>query len=149
MKYDWSRLNHLRLGRYAEYFTKMALTLHGIDIYTSDVDDRGIDFIARTTSGSFYEVQVKSLRESGYIFHQKSLFELKPNLISAVVIFRNSEPPHLFLIPALEWLKPNALLRDRDYEGKQSDPEWGINVSKKNWPLLEQYAFERMVSVLK
>ena len=147
--YEWSKLNHLRIGRYAEYFTKMEMTLHGIDVYTADVDDRGIDFIARTAKGAFYEVQVKSLRNTGYIFHPKDLFEPRPNLVSAVVIFRDGEPPHLFLIPAPEWLNPNDLLRDHNYDGKKSAPEWGINVSKKNWPLLEKYSFEKMVVALK
>lgn len=27
-RYDWSRLNHLQLCRYAEYFTKMEFTLN-------------------------------------------------------------------------------------------------------------------------
>jgi hypothetical protein len=148
MKYDWSRLDRLRVGRYAEYFVKMELTLHGIDIYTADVDDRGIDFVARTPKGSFYEVQVKSLRESGYIFFEKSKFELRANLVAAIVIFRQGEPPTPFLIPALEWLKPNSLLANRDYEGKKSAPEWGLNISKKNWPLLEQYGFEKMAGVM-
>ncbi len=27
-RYDWSQLNHLQIGRYAEYFTKMEFVLH-------------------------------------------------------------------------------------------------------------------------
>jgi hypothetical protein len=28
-RYDWSRLNHLQFGRYAEYFVKMEFALYG------------------------------------------------------------------------------------------------------------------------
>ncbi len=41
--YDWGKLNHLQLGRYAEYFVKMEFTRHGFDVYSAEVDDKGID----------------------------------------------------------------------------------------------------------
>ena len=52
----WSKLNHLQLGRYAEYFTKMEFTSYGYEVYTSEVDDHGIDFVAQnpTTKELFY-----------------------------------------------------------------------------------------------
>lgn len=43
----WSRLNHLQLGRYAEYYAKMEFTSYGFYVYASEVDDHGIDFIAQ------------------------------------------------------------------------------------------------------
>jgi hypothetical protein len=70
-RYDWSRLNHLQVGKFAEYFVKMEFTLYGFDIYTSEVDDRGIDFVIRRGQDHYYDVQVKSLRGMGYIFFQK------------------------------------------------------------------------------
>ena len=58
--YPWSSLSHLQLGRYAEYLVKMQMTLHGFEVYSPEIDDRGIDFVARTADGRFLEVQVKS-----------------------------------------------------------------------------------------
>ena len=43
----WSRLSHLQLGRYAEYYAKMEFASYGYDVYTSEVDDHGVDFVAR------------------------------------------------------------------------------------------------------
>lgn len=40
-RYQWSKLNGLQVGRYAEYFVKMEFTMHGFQVYTSEVDDRG------------------------------------------------------------------------------------------------------------
>ena len=75
-RYLWSHLNTQQVGTYAEYFVKMELTMFGFQVYSTEVDDRGIDFVARKGNGPFMEVQVKSLRQFGYVFMHKSKFEL-------------------------------------------------------------------------
>ncbi len=147
-RYSWSRLNHLQLGRYAEYFAKMEFTLFGFDVYTSEVDDRGIDFVVRKSEHRYYDVQVKSIRGMNYVFFPKDKFSARDNLLAAVVLFFEGDPPQLYLIPATAWRQPNALLVSRDYEGKKSKPEWGLNLSRKNSPLLAQFAFDEMVQRL-
>ncbi len=141
----WSRLNRLQVGRYAEYLVKMELTLAGFQVYSPEIDDRGIDFVARRGDGPYYEVQVKSLRESGYIFLSKDKTPLSPHRLIAVVILRDCQPPNLYLISTLAWERPNSLFVSHDYKGKKSDPEWGLNVSKKNQGLLDSYAFEKVI----
>lgn len=144
-RYAWSRLNHLQVGRFAEYFVKMEFALYGFQVYTAEVDDRGIDFIVRHESAGFYEIQVKSIRGLNYIFMQKDKFPLRPNRIAAVVVLLEDQPPDLYLIPAPAWQSPNALLVGRDYEGKQSKPEWGLNLSTKNLPLLAAFRFDSIL----
>jgi hypothetical protein len=73
---DWTRLNNLQLGKYAEYFAKMEFASYGLEVYTSEVDDRGIDFIVKDLQGRFCEIQVKALRGTGYVFMQKSKFNI-------------------------------------------------------------------------
>ena len=58
-RFRWAGLNRQQVGRYAEYFVKMEFTMHGFQVYSAEVDDRGIDFVARHEDGTFYEVQVK------------------------------------------------------------------------------------------
>ena len=147
-KYDWSQISSLHLGQYAEYFVKMELTLYGLDIYSSEVDDRGIDFVARTGSSRYYDFQVKSVRGTNYIFFQKEKFKLRDNLIAAIVIFNENKTPDLYLIPSIFWKTPNDLLVSRDYEGKKSRPEWGINISQKNMRLLEPFGIEKIITML-
>lgn len=147
-KYNWDRLNHLQLGRYAEYFAKMEFTLYGFDVYTAEVDDRGIDFVVRRDSDRYYDVQVKSSRKLNYIFFPKGKFDLRDNLLAAVVLFIASEAPQLYLIPSTAWCEPNALFVSRDYEGKKSKPEWGLNLSRKNLPLLARFSFDMAVQGL-
>jgi hypothetical protein len=140
-RYDWSRLNHLQVGRFAEYFVKMELTLFGFEVYSSEVDDRGIDFVARRGSGPFFEVQVKSVRGFNYIFVPKDKCVLGPHRLLAVVILHEGQAPDLYLVPMTRWSEPNKLFADRNYEGKPSKPEWGLNLSVANQALLDPFAF--------
>ena len=152
-KYDWGRLNRMQLGRYAEYLVKMEFTLYGFDVYTAEVDDKGIDFVVRKERRTgeaevdyrYYNVQVKAVRGMNYVFFRKDKFVLRDNLLAAVGLFRDGELPSLYLIPATAWHLPNALFVGRDYEGLKSKPEWDINLSQRNLDLLKLYDFDRTV----
>ena len=52
---NWSRsdLTRQKLGTFCEYYAKMSLASYGVSIYTSEVDDHGIDFIAESKRGFF------------------------------------------------------------------------------------------------
>ena len=43
----WADLNHLQTGRYGEDFAKMAFGRAGFDVFSPEVDDKGIDFVLR------------------------------------------------------------------------------------------------------
>ena len=147
-KHLWSELTKLQLGRYAEYFVKMEFTLHGFDVYSAEVDDKGIDFVIRKDEGRYYDIQVKSARNLTYIFFPKDKFILSKNLIAAIVLFTDNQPPALYLVPSTVWLAPNALFADREYIGKKSPPEWGLNLSQRNLSILSPYTFEDVVKTL-
>lgn len=140
---NWSKLNHLQLGRYAEYYAKMEFASYGFEVYTSEVDDHGVDFIAKLPDETrFYEVQVKSVRDFGYIYMSKSKMpELSEDRLVCYLHFIDGKLPDIFVIPATAWKNPNAVLVDRKYDkpGQKSEPEWGINISKKNYDLLTEY----------
>jgi hypothetical protein len=147
-KYDWTRLNHMQLGRYAEYFVKMEFTLYGFDVHTSELDDRGIDFVIRKGDTRYFDVQVKSIRNLNYIFFPKDKFQPRVNLLAAIVLFSNGKQSSLYLIPSTLWLQPNSLFVSRDYEGLKSKPEYGLNLSLKNLSLLAEFSFEKSVLLL-
>jgi hypothetical protein len=147
-RHDWSRLKPLQIGKYAEYFVKMECTLYGFDVYSTEVDDKSIDFVIRKSHEQYYDIQVKSARNMNYIFIQKDKFELRKNLLVAVVYFIENYPPDLFLIPSSVWLTPNQCFVSRDYEGKKSKPEWGIYVTPKTYPLLAEYAYDKILERL-
>jgi hypothetical protein len=126
----------------------MEFALHGFQVDTAEVDDRGTDFIVRHEAGRVYQVQVKSSRELNYIFTQKDKFPLRPDLLAAVVVLLEDHPPDHYLTPAPAWKTPNPLLVSWDYEGKKSKPEWGLNLSTRNLPLLANFRFEEVVESL-
>lgn len=137
---NWSKLTGLQLGRYAEYYAKMELTSYGFDVYTSEVDDHGVDFVAKAPNTStFYEVQVKSVRDYNYTSIQKNKM---PELIGSRLVcymhFVDGKLPDVFIIPAKAWAEPNAVLVNREY----TKAEWGVNISRKNYHLLDKYKIE-------
>ena len=53
---NWNKLSGLQLGRYAEYYAKMEFASYGFEVYTSEVDDHGVDFIAKSPNDNkFYD----------------------------------------------------------------------------------------------
>lgn len=142
---DWGVLTSLQLGRYAEYYAKMEFASYGMEVYSSEVDDHGIDFIVKDKKGRFCEIQVKSLRGLGYVFMQKKKFNIENrNLYLALLIFKNGSLPDIFLIPSAAWEEPNEVFVDRKYDkaDQKSQPEWGINISNKNYYILEIFDFK-------
>ena len=101
--------------------------------------------MARYENGPYLSIQVKSLRKRGYVFMQKDRFEICPDWYLALAILNQSEEPRIYLIPSEAWKTPNALLVDRDYVGKKSNPEWGLNISNRNMGILERFSFQNMI----
>ena len=135
----WSQLSGMQLGRYAEYYAKMEFTSYGYDVYTSEVDDHGVDFVTKYDS-KFYEVQVKSVRQDGYLYIPKEKVIVSDNFLICYMRFTDDNLPDVFVFPATVWNSPNALFVDRPYDksGQKSKPEYGISYNKKNAPLLEK-----------
>ncbi len=147
-RYLWSRLNNQQVGAYTEYFVKMELTMYGFQVYSTEVDDRGVDFVARHNSGPFMEIQVKSIRDFNYVFMHKTKFVLSDSLYVALGLLFDGKPPELYLIPSRVWETPSPVFVGRDYEGLTSKPEWGLNVSLRNMAALQPYGFESTVTKL-
>lgn len=148
----WSILNRQQLGRYAEYYAKMEFASYGFDVYTSEVDDHGVDFVAKPPkSNNFYEIQIKSARDYSYVYITREKMPLSANRIVCYLHFVDGQLPDVYIIPSTAWLAPNAVLVDRKYDkqGQISAPEWGINMSQKNCSLLEPYKSENCLSSLK
>ncbi len=147
-RYGWKDLSPLQLGAYAEYFVKMEMIMQGVDIYSPEIDDRGIDFVARTKSGRYFEVQVKSVYKAEYVFMPKQLFQPRPSLLLALVAFEEGKEPLLHLLRSTEWLDIRGCFRSYDYVGKKSDPEWGLMLSRKHLEYLKNHLFHSVSSTI-
>ena len=146
---NWSRkeLTRQKLGTFGEYYAKMALASYGMSIYTAEVDDHGIDFVAETTLG-FLKFQVKTIRsETNYVYMKAKAFDVSdPSLYLLLVLLTDGSHPELYAIPASAWNDAEkSVFVFHNYEGKTSEPEYGVNLSKKNLRQLDPYKIENFV----
>ena len=65
----------MQLGRYGEYYAKIEFSSYNYEVYTSEVDNHGVDFVVKNSNmGEFFEVQVKVyIREVIHIFRKTKL----------------------------------------------------------------------------
>ena len=155
---DWKNLSPQQIRAYAEYLAKMEFTSHGWSVFTSEVDDHGIDFVAAPkNSNNYFEVQVKSVYKGNYVFIPKEKMchdlvkdPLPKNRLVCLLLFVDEQDPSIYIIRAPEWIKSNDLLKNRDYDkpGQTSKPEWGINLSSKGKELLNAYRFDDVIASL-
>ena len=145
---SWASLNSHQLGRFAEYHVTMSLVRAGLDVYAPAIDDRGIDLITRLGHGRYLEIQVKATRGFNYLFLRKSVFSIDPFRYLAYVLFTGETEPTVYLIPSTAWLVPDNLFVSRDYEGKKSDPEYGLTVTKSNLGELNRHRLELTLAAL-
>jgi len=147
----WSRLTAQQLGRYGERLAHLEFSGHGFDVYIPDVDDRSVDFVVRLANRKFIEIQVKSIRNRGYVFMRKRLFQPHEDLHVVLLVFANDRLPDMYLIPSMAWLTLplRAGFSSRDYgTGLKSEPEWGLQVTAKTGVLLDDFRFDRAVAQL-
>ena len=140
----WNELSRMQLGKYAEYYAKMEFASYGLDVYTSEVDDHGVDFIVKDKKGIFNEIQVKSLRDKGYTFMQQEKFDLSNQTLHLILmIFEEDRLPNIYLISTNAWNDKNNMFIIRNFDnGQKSKPEYGVNITNSNKELLEKYKFE-------
>lgn len=141
----WKKLNSKQLGQYAEYYAKMEFTSYGYDVYTSEVDDHGVDFLARNVqTEKIYKVQVKSLLRGSYAFIKKDKIKMDKYHLVCLLHFTEDELPKVYIIPATALKSNNDVFKDH---ANYKKPEWGINYSNKNISLLEEYSLEKYFDV--
>lgn len=146
-KKKWSEFNRQQLGRYGELFAIMEYMSYGFDIYTPEVDDHGVDFLAVGSDGISLAIQVKSVSNFNYAYVQKDKIVLDEQHFVAYVRFVDGCSPKLYIIPATVWKTPNQLFVDYEYdkEGQVSKPEYGIRMAASRLPMLEEYSAEKMI----
>lgn len=122
--------------------------MYGAEVYTSEVDDRGIDFVCRFPESGFYTVQVKTVSDLNYTFVQKDKFKKSENFLVVLVRLVQSKKPELYLFKDTDWDSEDGLLKYKEYEDKKSKPEYGINLSKDRLSLLKNYTLENRYTEL-
>ncbi len=140
---QWGKLNNLQLGRYGELYAQMEFLSYGMDVYPSEVDDHGVDLIVKSKSGKYYEIQVKGMYKTKYVFVKNEYIDDSTReYLVCLMVFVDEQEPKMYLIPSDAWKDTSSkLFVDRSYE-------YGINVSNKNEQQLDKYIFDKMIDCL-
>ncbi|MEP7291708.1 MAG: DUF4365 domain-containing protein [Chloroflexota bacterium] len=148
-RYLWDRLNKHQVGSYAKYCVKAEFAMYGFRINETGIDEHGTYFEAGYNKTPPVEVQVRALRQiDSYTFMLKSKFELHERHYLSLALLFAGKAPTLYLFPSTRWRAPDSTFVDRDYEGLQSLPEWGLVISPKKLEELESYRFETFIEKL-
>jgi hypothetical protein len=149
----WKDLNKMQLGRYGEYLVKMELTKAGCEVYTSEVDDRGIDFIVRTPSKTMHTVQVKTVRKAQAIHLDKRNFAVTSSSFLIITWFDNTFGPITLLFDARDWHgSPASEAKYLSmYKDKADNDFWVLHLDEKFIATFgHKYAFtSRVEAILK
>lgn len=151
MQKDERTTEHLYLGRTGELLVASEFIQNNFDVFSAEVDDKGIDLVVKNGCGAYFDIQVKSTNQT-YVFMRKKVFVPRKNLFVALLILDKKGNKNFALIPSLEFKKKNKppFLKDKDYEGKKSPPEYGIQTSDTHLgEILKQYSFSKVIKNLK
>ena len=159
VNFDYSKLKTTQyVGEFGAQLVRLNFTLNEIDTFVPLIDDKAIDFIARVNETKYYDVQVKTIRlrtKDRYFYETKEKWgaEIRKNLLIAFVILQANTDPTLLLIPGNKWKTESLkskIFCDRDYIGKNSAPEWGLTINKKNLEyLIANYEIDTILESLK
>ncbi len=121
------------------------------------LDKEKIPFIEK--GNSFYEINITDITyllkcrtyDKNYTFVTKSeIPDLSPSIMIALVEWINDKPSNLYFIPMSEWKSPDlTILKDRNYEGLKSKPEWGIDINQTNKHELNQFLANKIIKSIK
>ena len=89
-----SRKSRQKLGTYGEYYAKMEFSSYGLDMFTSEDDDHGVDFVVEGPRG-FHKFLVKAIQAgTGSVYLQKARFDISdPQLWLCLLLFEQEKLP--------------------------------------------------------
>lgn len=96
-----------------------------------------------------YKFLVRSYNGNVNNIAKSQMPELREDIYVAIIWCNNNTPESIYLIPSTEWdNKGSDIFVERNYEGLQSNPEWGINLTKNKKSELEPFEFAKVIYAL-
>ena len=117
--------------------------MYGFLVFSAEVDDRGIDFVARTLSGKYHDVQVKTITSYNYTYVTESKFS--ETLLICLVVLNEGQMPETYLFRGSDWTRENSGLLARHHYPNSKEAEYGIHCSGGRQPELDRYRFEVVI----
>lgn len=126
----------------------MAFTLEGFEVYTTEYDDRGVDFVIRNSDGRFFSVQVKATGKSANPFILGDKFEASSDFLLCAVRLVEGNPPEIYLVRGTDWNEEQECLHFNP-SGGNAGAYYELRFSKKYSESLKRYNFQNYVEQLK
>ena len=145
LKTTYKHLNKIQKGSLGVAFSKMAFTLEGFEVYNSEYDDRGIDFIIRNRSGKFFSVQVKTTDERSNPFIKEDKFQISNDFIFCAVRIIEGKPLSLYIARGSDWGKGEFKCLNYNPKGGLSGAYYEIRFSKKYQAKLTIFEFQNYI----
>ena len=136
----YSHLNEIQKGNFGEAYAKMAFALYGFEVYASDCDDRGIDFVVRNPGGRFFLVQVKTTGMTANPFIPKRMFQESDNFLFVAIRLKEDDEPAIYLARGSDWAKSQPCLGFNARGGK-AGPYYEFRFARKYAACLEAFTF--------
>ena len=140
---SWSGLHHIVLGQIAECYAKIQFLQRGFEVYSTEADNVGFDFVAIDKKKNVYKIQVKACRNDNYQFVKEHNFYKNENYYVFYIRFIDGANPDMYLVPAAAWDDNNNAFVYHSYDDKKSEAEYGINYSKTNKDLFNKYSVDK------
>jgi hypothetical protein len=136
----WRQLRGVALIAYGKDYVTERLEGLGCTVTraSNPVDGR---LSVRTAGGRALEVFVSTQRVGGYAFWTKRRLQPSGDRFAVLVVLAEASEPDVFLVPSTDWVAAAPPLTDRDYVGRKSEPEYGIELAPAALPLLQRYAW--------
>ncbi len=148
LKKFYKHLNNVQKGSFAEAYAKMAFTLEGFEVYTTDYDDRGIDFVIRSAAGGFFSVQVKATGASANPFVYADKFQAALDFLFCAVRLIEGETPEIYLARGTDWDQEKEALHYNP-GGGDAGAYYELRFSGRHSTSLQRHRFENYVAQLK
>lgn len=148
LRTTYQHLNRIQKGAFAEAYAKMAFTLEGFEVYSTEFDDRGIDFVIRNTSGHFLSVQVKATMGSANPFIYKDKFSESPSFLFCAIRLIEGIQPEVYIARGTDWLEGKAYLAFNSFGG-QAGAYYEMRFSEKYMLDLNAHKIEHYANQLR
>jgi hypothetical protein len=145
---SYIHLNNIQKGCFAEAFAKMAFTLEAFEVYDTEYDDRGIDFITRAPNGSFLSVQVKATDQASNPFIVESKFQKTPDFLLCAVRLIEGHRPAIYLARGSDWDDTLDCL-GYNPNGGTTGPYYEMRFAKKHSDAIELLSFTNYIHRLR
>ena len=141
------------LRKQVEQFVKQELMKAGLEVFASESENRGVDFIVKTLSGKYHELFLQPIDldfTKSVKIPKGDLGKLKDNLWIALVFVMKGMEPILHLIPSKALENPdNYIFFDHEQDERFSHlSNWEIKVFQKSIGELSKYSLTNMGSKL-